>query len=209
MAEQALRDSEELFRTVTMNAPVAIYIKDLDGRYTLCNPLASRALGRPEGAAGLTDHDLLPAAAADKIRQRDLEVISSGESVEVEEIVPSARGDQHYLSVKFPLRTTAGEIVGVCGVAVDITDRKQAQQALRDSERRLLLATQTGKVGVWAWDIDGNRVSWSESLQGILGVNPGDLADFDSFESLVHPDDRERVQDAIQRRHRERRADGD
>ena len=198
VAEQALRDNEELFRTVTMNAPVAVYIKNLAGCYTLCNPLASRALGRPEGAAGLTDHDLLPAAAADKIRQRDLEVISSGESVEVEEIVPSARGDQHYLSVKFPLRTMAGEIVGVCGVSVDITDRKQAQQALRDSERRLLLATQAGKVGVWAWDIDGNRVSWSESLQGILGVNPGDLADFDSFESLIHQDDRQRVQDAIQ-----------
>jgi len=198
-AEQALRNSEERFRAVTMNAPVAIFIKDLEGRYILCNPLASQALGRPQGTAGFTDHDLLPAEAADKIRQRDLEVIHSGQAAEHEEVVPTSSGERHYLSVKFPLRNAAGETVGIGGVAVDVTDRKQVQQALRDSERRLLLATQTGKVGVWAWDIEANRVSWSESLQGILGVKAEDLgAAFEGFESLVHPEDRTRVQQALE-----------
>ncbi|MBL9162143.1 MAG: PAS domain S-box protein [Planctomycetaceae bacterium] len=196
--EQALRDVEQQFRAVTMNAPVAIFIKDLDGRYALANPLAAQSLGRPRGVVGLTDYDLLPREAADELRTRDQEVIASGAAVEFEEVIPSGGADRHFLAVKFPLRNGAGETVGVGGVAVDVTDRKQAQQALRESERRLLLATQTGKVGVWAWDIEANRVSWSESLQGILGVTPGDLATaIESFESLVHVDDRERVRRAL------------
>jgi PAS domain S-box-containing protein len=199
LAEQALRNSEERFRAITMNAPVAIYIKDLDGRYSLCNPLASQALGRADGATGYTDHELLPPAVADKIRQHDVEVVSSGRAVEIEEVVPKPGGERSFLSVKFPLRNGAGDVLGVCGVSVDVTERKLAQQALRDSERRLLLATQAGKVGVWAWDIESNRVSWSESLQAILGVQAEDLSDFQGFESLLHPEDRERVQQAILR----------
>lgn len=197
--QQALCDSEERFRTITMNAPVAIFIKDLEGRYTLCNPLASLALGRPEGATGFTDHELLPAEAADLIRRRDLEIIESGEAAENEELVPADGVERQFLSVKFPLRNSAGETTGVCGVAVDVTERKQTQQALLESERRLVVATQAGKVGVWAWDLVANRVSWSESLQSIVGIGPGDLASaVDDFETLVHPDDRLRVQQTIE-----------
>ncbi len=196
--EQALRDVEQRFRAVTMNAPVAIFIKDLEGRYTLCNPVASQTLGKPRGVIGMTDYDLMPRDAADRLRERDREVIASGEAAEFEEFVPQGGIDRHFIAAKFPLRNSVGEIVGVGGVAVDVTERKQAQQALRESERRLLLATQTGKVGVWAWDIAENRVSWSESLQGIIGVAPADLQpEADGFESLVHPDDRALVRDAL------------
>lgn len=196
--EQSLRDVEQRFRALTMNAPVAIYLKDIEGRYTLCNPLASQSLGRPRGVAGLTDQELLPSEVAEQRQSRDQQVIASGQPVEYEETLHVSGSERHYLSVEFPLRNSASETVGVGGVAVDITDRKQAQLALRESERRLLLATQTGKVGVWAWEIESNRVSWSESLQGILGVSPEDLGtSIDSFESLLHPDDRERVERAL------------
>lgn len=196
--EQALRDVEQRFRAVTMNAPVAIFIKDLEGRYTLCNPVASQSLGKPRGVIGMTDYDLMPREVAERIRAADQQVLASGEAAEFEETIPQLGVDRHYLSAKFPLRNSAGEIVGVGGVAVDVTDRKHAQQALRESERRLLLAMQTGKVGVWAWDIAENRVSWSESLQGIVGVTPADMEpDTDGFESLVHPDDRTLVRDAL------------
>ncbi len=197
-AERALRDSEERFRAVMVNAPVAIFIKDLAGRYTLVNPLASEALGRPKGAEGFTDHDLLPASVADRIRAVDLEVIASGRVSEQEEIVERPGFYGEFLSVKFPMRDGEGRIVGVCGVAVDVTERKRAQRALRESDQRLRLATQTGKLGVWDWDVANDRISWSESLYAIHGVNPEWFSEtVGDFSALVHPDDRELVRQAL------------
>ncbi|MFL6373640.1 MAG: PAS domain S-box protein [Pyrinomonadaceae bacterium] len=77
-------------------------------------------------------------------------------------------------------------------------ERKLNEQALRENEERLRLATQTGKVGIWDWDIAADHVSWTHSLYQMHGVAPGD---FDgsgaAFAKLVHPDDNDRVQSAI------------
>ncbi len=197
-AERALRDSEERFRAVMTNAPVAVFIKDLEGRYTLVNPLAAETLGRPRGAEGLTDHDMLSKEAADHIREVDLAVIASGRPSEQEEIVERAGYRREFLSVKFPLRDGEGRVVGVCGVAVDVTDRKRAQAALRESDQRLRLATQTGKLGVWDWDIENDRISWSESMYAIHGVSPEWFTEtVGDFSALVHPDDRDLVARSI------------
>src|SRR5215510_6392706 len=81
------------------------------------------------------------------------------------------------------------------------TDRKpgKAEDALRENEERLRLATQTGKVGIWDWDIRSNRVTWTESLYPVHGVTrdqfPGTL---EAFVSLIHPADRDRVSLALQ-----------
>jgi PAS domain S-box-containing protein len=136
-AEAALHESQERFRALATNAPAAIFVKDLDGRYTLANPLACEALGRPEGAVGCTDHELLPADVADALRRTDLEVISTGQAVEREEVVRRPGFDRWYLSVKFPLFDAAGRPAGVCGVAIDITDRRRAERAHRESESQL------------------------------------------------------------------------
>ncbi|MGH7827324.1 MAG: PAS domain S-box protein [Candidatus Binatia bacterium] len=70
----------------------------------------------------------------------------------------------------------------------------------RDSEERLRLATQTGKVGVWDWDIARNHISWTDSLYLIHGVAPDDFdATVEGFAALVHPEDREFVSTAINR----------
>lgn len=78
-------------------------------------------------------------------------------------------------------------------------EHKRAAEALRENEERLRLATTTGKVGVWDWDIVSNRVSWTDSLYEIHGVNREEFAGtVEAFASLVHPDDRERVSKAIE-----------
>ncbi|HYO25602.1 MAG TPA: PAS domain S-box protein [Lacipirellulaceae bacterium] len=198
-AERALRDSETRFRAITENAPVAMFIKDLDGRYTLANPLASQALGCPSGAEGRTDYELLPKEIADRLREIDMQVIRSGQAAEQEELVEGPGFRNEFLSVKFPMRDAEGQIIGVCGVAVDITERKRAQQALRESDQRLRLATQTGKLGVWDWDVENDRISWSESLYAIHGVSPEWFSEtVGDFAQLVHPDDRELVSRSIQ-----------
>ena len=70
---------------------------------------------------------------------------------------------------------------------------------LRESEQRLRLATQTGKLGVWDWDIVTNRISWSDSLYAIHGVRPDQFdGTVTGFAALVHPEDQELVSKAIQ-----------
>ena len=71
--------------------------------------------------------------------------------------------------------------------------------ALRESEQRLRLATQTGKLGVWDWDIVTNHVSWSDSLYAIHGVRPDQFdGTVEGFAAFIHPEDRHSVSEAIQ-----------
>ena len=71
--------------------------------------------------------------------------------------------------------------------------RRRTQQALRENEERLRLATETGKVGIWDWDIATDHISWTDSLYEIHGVNKDEVLGLDSFASLIHPEDRTRV----------------
>ena len=128
-AAGGLADGHDPYRQLIERMPAAVYVKDLAGRYTLANPLACRALGRPEGVSGLTDHDLLPREVADLLHQHDVEVIESGSTIEYEEVVERNGFTAAYLSVKFPLISAAGDVIGVCGVSTDITARKSAENA--------------------------------------------------------------------------------
>jgi len=76
----------------------------------------------------------------------------------------------------------------------------EGQGELWESEERLRLATQAGKLGIWDWDIAANTVSWTESLYAIHGVKPHKFpGTVEGFTALVHPADRERVSLAIRR----------
>jgi PAS domain S-box-containing protein len=78
--------------------------------------------------------------------------------------------------------------------------RNRAEEQLREHAERLRLATQTGKVGIWDWDIAANRVSWTDSLYSIHGVKREEFnGSLESFVSLVHPDDRDVVSKAVER----------
>ena len=89
-----------------------------------------------------------------------------------------------------PIRDAQGNIVGASKIARDITRRKRVEVTLRESEQRLRLATQTGKLGVWDWDIVTNRISWSDSLYAIHGVRPDQFdGTVTGFAALVHPED--------------------
>ena len=78
--------------------------------------------------------------------------------------------------------------------------RKRTDDALKQNEERLRLATQTGKVGIWDWNITLNRLLWTDSLYDIHGVAKDNFdGTLDAFTPLIHPDDKERVATAIAR----------
>jgi len=93
-----------------------------------------------------------------------------------------------------------GRFHGYVGLAVDRTEARAAQQALAESEARLRLAIEAGRMGVWEWDIAGQRVRWSRELEMLHGLAPGTFAGtFEAFQADIHPDDREAVRAAVAR----------
>lgn len=79
----------------------------------------------------------------------------------------------------------------------ELTEKRNAEAALGDLQERLRLATTTGKVGLWDWNIESGEVTWTDSLYFIHGMEPGEPVDIDAYARLIHPEDKPAVEDAI------------
>ena len=146
-AERALRESEERFRTVVDHSPTKIHIKDAQGRYTLINREAEKLFGvTDEEGRGKTSHELFPKEIADSFTAHDRAVLESGRTVEGEEEWQREDGLHRYLTVKFPIRDAAGEIVAVGAIGTDITERALLQEQLAAAQKMEALGQLTGGV---------------------------------------------------------------
>ncbi|HXZ25701.1 MAG TPA: PAS domain S-box protein, partial [Nitrospiria bacterium] len=84
---------------------------------------------------------------------------------------------------------TKGTPVRMYGTAQDITDRRQAEEALRENDLRLKLALNSVGMGVWEWQIQTNAVYWSPECYTLFGVTNTVVRHLEDFSRLVHPDD--------------------
>lgn len=131
-AEQALQEQEALLRSVIETAPDAIFMKGLDGRYRFVNSAFAQTLGKlPEAIIGTTDAELFPPEVADRCIAGDRDVVSGETQREFEEIVPIHDTPRIFHVIKTPHRDQTGCVIGLVGVARDLTDLKQAERALR------------------------------------------------------------------------------
>ena len=139
-AEEALRRSETLLGTLVDTIPDLVWLKNADGVYLDCNPSFQSIFGLGKADfIGNTDYDIFDADIADFFRKHDLKAIEAGESRTNEEWVTSAEGHRVLLeTVKTPMYAEDGVLLGVLGVARDITLRKQTEKAL---EKRIIALT--------------------------------------------------------------------
>ena len=155
-AAKALKESEERFRAIFDAAQDAIFIKDRSLHYTQVNPAMERLFDRPAAdLIGKTDIDLFGAAAGAHIQAQDRRVLS-GEVV-IETNTRLVRGEHKtFHVVKVPLHDDAGQVMGVCGIARDITDLKQTEEALKESEERFKLLFDYAPDAYYLMDLQGN-----------------------------------------------------
>jgi PAS domain S-box-containing protein len=137
-----------LMQAIAEGSSDAIFAKDRDGRYILCNRQAAHMFGEPaEQVLGKDDLALFPAAQANDLMSNDAQVMSSNRIGTFEEEVNTPEGTRTVLATKGPLRDDAGRVVGLFGISRDITERKRAEAALQQSEttnRTLLEAMADG-----------------------------------------------------------------
>ena len=168
----------DLLTAVVESTIDAVYVKDLDGRYLLFNRAASAFTGRSaDEVLGRDDHALFPADEADAVMEGDRRVLEAGRPLTYEERVTGADGAVHvFLSTKGALRGADGALIGLVGVARDITESVRASEAIAAGEAELAEAQRLAHVGSWTYRSATDEYAWSDEMMRIFGLAPGDPA---------------------------------
>ncbi|MBD2503106.1 PAS domain S-box protein [Anabaena azotica] len=194
--EKALQENQILLQVIMDSLPMAIFWKDRNSRFLGCNRqlLLDAGLSLAAQIIGKTDFDLPWREQAPLYQADDRIVIESGQpKFNIEQ--PLTTGDNRtiWLSInKIPLYKPDGEIVGVLASYEDITERKQIEQALQESERRYATLAASAPVGIFRTDVEGNCLYVSEHWCQIAGLTPEAASGY-GWVNALHPEDRDMV----------------
>jgi PAS domain S-box-containing protein len=172
-AETALKDSQALYHSLVECLPLTIFRKDLEGRFIFGNQRFFEAMGKPpEQVLGKNDFDLISPVLAEKYRRDDLRVVETGEIFEDIEEYRIPGGETRYVYViKSPVRDAKGQVIGVQGIFWDVTERKRAEIALRESEERYRSMIAAMQDGITLLNADGTIYSCNAAAERILGLS--------------------------------------
>ena len=189
-SEASVQASYELLHSVIEGTTDGIFVKDLAGRYQTINSAGAAFFGKSATEIiGHTDAELFPVDSVRTGRAIDEQVLRSGEAQTHEEFLARDGRTRTYLTVKAPRRDGSGAIIGLVGVARDITARKQADEALSKSEARLQLEFELMPTGCIVWGTDWRVEKWNPAAERIFGFAPTEAVGRRAEELIVAPGD--------------------
>jgi PAS domain S-box-containing protein len=170
--EEALRESQSLYHSLVEVSPLSICRKDLEGRFTFANrrflEVSQITL---DDLIGKTDFDLHPPELAEKYRSDDRAVLDSGQVQELIEERAVLEGEYAVVqSIKAPIYDGTGKINGIQISFWDITERKRAEENLRESEEKFRTIIELSNEGVVLIDEHGYILEWNRGEEQISGI---------------------------------------
>lgn len=200
--QAALRFSEARHRALVEAIPDLIWLKDTEGVYLSCNPAFERFFGAPEKEIlGKTDYDFKNHDDADFFRHHDRNALKVGGPTVNEDQITFTEGGYTgiFETIKVPMRNDLGDVIGVLGIARDITARKQAEEQLRKSQELLRDTGDLARVGGWEVDLVEDRVYWTQTMKDICEAPEDYEPTVEEFITLFDPEVRPEISESFQR----------
>ncbi|MCX5976086.1 MAG: PAS domain S-box protein [Coprothermobacterota bacterium] len=201
-AEEALRESEEKYRLIVENSRDVIFSLNPKGEFIYVSPSMGAVLGYSQTELigrdfnSLIHPEDLPAVQGALRRYLEEGLQTAG----TEYRVRHASGEWRWHMTKGNVvRNESGDFINFTGLARDITDRKLAEETLRQSSERLALATAAGGVGIWDLDVVNNELIWDDQMFRLYGIAPDNFSGaYETWKARVHPEDVERGDAEVQ-----------
>jgi diguanylate cyclase (GGDEF)-like protein/PAS domain S-box-containing protein len=191
--EALTAENAERLRAVIHASPLAIIARDVNKVITMWNPAAERMFGWSEAEVLNTATSIVPEhlkAETEAMRLRTM----AGESMIIEETQRQAR-DGRLIDVNMtiaPIHDAHGVANGTMVTISDISRRKEAEAALRESEAHLRLAMEAAQMGMWYWECETDRFHYSDGLAQLFGRTVDSATvDYRVLQQVLHPDDRD------------------
>ncbi|UFS70982.1 PAS domain S-box protein [Geomonas sp. RF6] len=172
---RTLQEREQQRQAILNNIPDLAWLKDKDGRFIAVNDAFAKACGiSPEEVVGKTDFDVWPKGLAATYQRDDHEVMETGAHKHSDEPLVYCDGRTVWTeAVRTPICDERGNLIGLTGIARDITDRRRMEKSLQDSEATLLQIFHNVNDGIILHDLDGTIISLNDravqmyALEGI------------------------------------------
>ncbi|HEY9623930.1 MAG TPA: PAS domain-containing protein [Crinalium sp.] len=208
-AETALRESEARFRQLAESIGEVFWIADLEFTQILyVSPAYEKVWGQTCQSLYDQPSSLLNAIHPDD-RDRALTIMTAQRKTGFNHEYRIVRADGSIRWIweqAFPVYNDVGQPYRIAGVSQDITDRKQIEVALRESQDRLELALDAARIGSWDWDVKSSEVVWTPYHEMIFGYEPGTpRRTYQEWCDRVHPDDLATAQASLQQAMEEKR----
>jgi PAS domain S-box-containing protein len=191
LAEEALQESENRYRSIVMNSPVCIHEINLEGKITSMNKAGLLMMGteNEEVVKGLPYLH----SVCDEDRGYIGKLLANAYAGETSnfEFKASGPSGKIFKSCFAPIRNSKGDVSSLLGITEDITERKLREEELRENEQRLKLATASAKIGVWDLNIEESVLRWDDQMLKLYGLDRKSFGNsVEVWKNSLHPDDK-------------------
>ncbi len=183
-AEEAVRVSEERFSSFMEHLPACAYIKDAQGRHIFVNAmLASLAKAIGVSLLGKTNEDIWPLEMAKKLSDADTKVVTSETPLIIQEDVLLHGETRTYLSYKFLIGKESKK--SLAGISIDITERKQSEEAIKSGQERLRIMLETSASIIICLSSDHRILEFNREAECLYGTKREEVLGKDYFELFL------------------------